>query len=168
VGDRAFLGLGSNIDERLEHLRDAVRLLRDREGIRVLRSSRVWETEPVGGPPQADFLNAVLEVDAAGDARSLLASAHRVEAALGRERSVRWGPRTIDIDVLLVGAHTIDEPDLVVPHPRLTERAFVLLPLLELDPDLALPGGLRLVDVRLGPGAVGGVRPFASPLRTEP
>jgi 2-amino-4-hydroxy-6-hydroxymethyldihydropteridine diphosphokinase len=143
-------------------------MLRDGEGIRVRRSSRVWETDPVGGPPQGDFLNAVIEVESPGEPRSLLAAAHRVEAALGRERSIRWGPRTIDIDVLLVGDRTIDEPDLIVPHPRLVERGFVLLPLLELEPDLALPGGLRLVDLPLGPDAVGGARPFAPPLPVEP
>jgi 2-amino-4-hydroxy-6-hydroxymethyldihydropteridine diphosphokinase len=168
VAERAFLGLGSNIEDRLAHLRDAVRLLRDDEGIDVRRSSRVWETDPVGGPPQGDFLNAVIEVVSQAEPRALLASAHRVEAALGRERSVRWGPRTIDIDVLLIGDRTIDEPDLVVPHPRLAERAFVLLPLLELEPDLALPGGRRLADIPLGPDAVGGARPFAPPLPVDP
>ncbi|HEY7667060.1 MAG TPA: 2-amino-4-hydroxy-6-hydroxymethyldihydropteridine diphosphokinase [Actinomycetota bacterium] len=166
--ERAFLGLGSNIEDRLAHLRDAVRMLREDEGIRVLRSSRVWETDPVGGPPQGDFLNAVIEVGFDGTPRELLASAHRVEAALGRVREVRWGPRTIDVDVLLIGDRTIDEPDLIVPHPRLTERAFVLLPLLELEPDLALPGGRRLVDFPLGPDAVAGARPFAPPLPTGP
>jgi 2-amino-4-hydroxy-6-hydroxymethyldihydropteridine diphosphokinase len=168
MAERAFLGLGSNIEDRLAHLRDAVRRLRDDEAIRVLRSSRVWETDPVGGPPQGDFLNAVIEVEAPAEPRALLASAHRVEAALGRERSIRWGPRTIDIDVLLIGDRTIDEPDLVVPHPRLVERAFVLLPLLELEADLALPGGPRLADLPLGPDAVGGARPFAPPLPVDP
>lgn len=168
MDERAYLGLGSNVGDRLAHLLDAVRMLRDDEGIRVLRSSRVWETAPVGGPPQGDFLNAVVEVEAPDDPRALLASAHRVEAALGRERSIRWGPRTIDIDVLLVGDRTIAEPDLVVPHPRLTERAFVLLPLLELEPDLALPGGLRLADISLAPGEVGGARPSAPPLLPDP
>lgn len=168
MAERAFLGLGSNIEDRLAHLRDAVRMLRDDEGIRVVRSSRVWETDPVGGPPQGDFLNAVIEVEAPSDPRALLASAHRVEAALGRERAIRWGPRTIDIDVLLIGDRTIDDPDLIVPHPRLTERAFVLLPLLELESDLALPGRPRLVDIPLGPEAVGGARPFASPLPVVP
>jgi 2-amino-4-hydroxy-6-hydroxymethyldihydropteridine diphosphokinase len=168
MDERAFLGLGSNIEDRLAHLRDAVRMLRDDEGIRVVRSSRVWETDPVGGPPQRDFLNAVIEVEPPPEPRALLASAHRVEAALGRERAIRWGPRTIDIDVLLIGDRMIEEPDLVVPHPRLIERAFVLLPLLELEPDLALPGGPRLVDLPLGPDAVGGARPFAPPLPVGP
>jgi 2-amino-4-hydroxy-6-hydroxymethyldihydropteridine diphosphokinase len=165
MGERAFLGLGSNVGDRLAYLRDAVRLLDDEDGIRVVRCSRIWETAPIGGPPQPDFLNAVIEVDLDRTPRELLAAAHRVEAALGRVREIRWGPRTIDVDVLLIGDRTIDEPDLVVPHPRIAERAFVLLPLLELEPDLALPGGRRLVDIRLGPAAAGGVHPFAPPIR---
>src|SRR5262245_6615206 len=168
MDERAYLGLGSNIEDRLAPLRDAVRLLRDDEGIRVRRSSRVWETDPIGGPPQGDFLNAVIEVESPADPRALLTAAHRVEVALGRERTIRWGPRTIDVEVLLVGERTIDETDLIAPHPRLLERAFVLLPLLELEPDLALPGGPRLADLPLGPDAVGGARPFAPPLPVDP
>ena len=167
MGERAFLGLGSNVGDRLAALRDAVRLLDHEEGIRVVRCSRIWETAPVGGPPQPEFLNAVIEVDVDRTPRGLLAAAHRVEAALGRVREVRWGPRTIDVDVLLFDDRTIDEPDLVVPHPRITERAFVLLPLLELEPGVALPGGRRLVDIRLGQDAVGGVNPFAPPIGTD-
>ena len=167
MSEPAFLGLGSNVGDRLTHLTEAVRRLGDEDGIRVVRSSRVWETDPIGGPPQPDFLNAVIEIELDRPPRELLAAAHRVESALGRVREIRWGPRTIDVDVLLVGDRTIDEPDLVVPHPRLTERAFVLLPLLELAPDITLPGGRRLVDIRLGPDAVGGVRPFAPPMPIE-
>ncbi len=158
---RAYLGLGSNLGDRLDHLRRAVGLLEER-GVRVLRSSRVYETEPVGGPPQPDYLNAVVEVEPAGTARDLLAACLATEEALGRERSDRWGPRTIDVDVLSFGDETIDEPDLQVPHPRMHERAFVLLPLLELDPDPWLPGGRRVGDLRLD--APGRVRLYAPPL----
>lgn len=159
----AYLGLGSNLGDRLGHLRRAVVLLRERD-VRVLRSSRVYETEPVGGPDQPDYLNAVLEVDTDGTARELLEACLGVEAALGRERAERWGPRVIDVDLLTFDGETIDQPDLQVPHPRMHERAFVLIPLLELDPDPRLPGGRHAGDVRLE--ALGRVRLHGPPLAT--
>ena len=161
----AYLGLGSNLGDRLDSLQRAVDLLGDEAGITLTRCSRVWETDPVGGPPQPDFLNVVVRAQVDLLPLDLLAACQRVEAALGRVREVRWGPRTVDIDVLLIADRSIDEPELVVPHPRLHERAFVLMPLLELEPDPVLPDGTRLVDVRLGPDAAGGVRVFAPPLR---
>ncbi|MDP9297172.1 MAG: 2-amino-4-hydroxy-6-hydroxymethyldihydropteridine diphosphokinase [Actinomycetota bacterium] len=160
----AFLGLGSNVGDRLANLQSAVRLLDAEAEIAVIASSRVWETDPVGGPPQPDYLNAVVEVRTALRPDALLAACHRVEAALGRVREAEWGPRTIDVDVLLFDDLSIDVQGLRVPHPRLTERAFVVLPLLELEPDVRLPDGSRLVDVRLGSDAAGGARPFAPPL----
>ncbi len=163
--ETVYLGLGSNLGDRLASLQGAVDLLRTEAGIELIRSSRVWETVPVGGPEQPDFLNAVLRAEVGLAPLDLLAACQRVEAALGRVRDVRWGPRTIDIDVLMIGARAIDEPGLVVPHPRMHERAFVLMPLLEIDPDPVLANGTRLLDVRLGPDAVGGVRVFAPPLR---
>ena len=158
----AFLGLGSNLGERLENLQRAVELLNGEPGVTVVASSRIWESDPVGGPPQPEFLNAVVRIETTLAPLDILAACRRVEAALGRVRGVRWGPRTIDIDVLLFGRQAVDDDDLTVPHPRMTERAFVVLPLLELDPDAELPGGSRLVDVRLGDA---GARPFASPLK---
>jgi 2-amino-4-hydroxy-6-hydroxymethyldihydropteridine diphosphokinase len=146
-------------------LQRAVELLAAEPSISPSRCSRVWETDPVGGPPQPDFLNVVLRVEVDLTPHDLLAACQRVEAALGRVRDVRWGPRTIDIDVLLFDALVIDDDDLTVPHPRMHERAFVLMPLLDVDPDTTLPDGRRLVDVPLGPDAAGGVRPFAPPLR---
>jgi 2-amino-4-hydroxy-6-hydroxymethyldihydropteridine diphosphokinase len=144
---RAFLGLGSNLGDRVGSLQRAVDLLAE-HGVRATGSSRVWETEPVGGPPgQDDFLNAVIRVVSDLDPPGLLTAAHRVEAALGRVRDVRWGPRTIDIDVLLVDGVSSDDPDLTIPHPRLLQRAFALLPLLELEPDPLLPNGRRALDV---------------------
>ena len=157
----AYLGLGSNLGDRLEHLRTAVASLGDR-GVRVVRSSRVYETEPVGGPSQPDYLNAVVEVETDGSARDLLTTSLEVEEAMGREREERWGPRVIDVDVLTFGNESIDEPDIHVPHPRMHERAFVLIPLLELDPDPPLPGGRHIGEVRLD--ALGQVRLFAPPL----
>lgn len=159
-----YLGLGSNLGDRLANLQRAVDLLADEPGIRVDASSRVWETDPVGGPEQPDYLNAVLRVDTDLDPGDVLAACHRVEGSLGRVRDVRWGPRTIDVDVLLVDRRTIDLPDLTVPHPRLVERAFVVLPLLELDPDPVLPDGRRLLDVAIDPA---GARPVAPPLRVR-
>jgi 2-amino-4-hydroxy-6-hydroxymethyldihydropteridine diphosphokinase len=164
VTETAVLGLGSNLGDRLANLQAAVDLLAKEPGVRLARCSRVWETNPVGGPPQPDFLNAVVEAAVDIDPHELLAACQRVEAALGRVRDVRWGPRTVDIDVLLIDARAIDEHDLVVPHPRMRERAFVLLPLLDIDPDPRLPDGARLVDERLSI-ADASVRPFAPPLR---
>jgi 2-amino-4-hydroxy-6-hydroxymethyldihydropteridine diphosphokinase len=161
----AYLGLGSNLGDRLENLRRAVTMLGDR-GLRVIRSSRVYETEPVGGPPQPDYVNAVIEVEAPGPARDLLETCQAIEDELGRVREERWGPRTIDIDLLTFGQEELDEPDLQVPHPRMHERGFVLIPLLELDADPPLPGGRKAATLRLGTLAIGGVRPFAPPLVT--
>jgi len=160
---RAYLGLGSNLGERLENLRRAVALLGER-GLSVLRSSRVYESDPVGGPPQPDYLNAVIEAETDGSARELLDACLGAEREMGRERGERWGPRVIDIDVLTFGDEHIDEPGLEVPHPRMHERAFVLVPLLELDADPPLPGDRTVATLRLGASSLGGVRPFAPPL----
>ena len=129
---RAFLGLGSNLGDRWAHLRRAVGSIPD-----VVRTSPVYETEPVGGPPgQGPYLNAVVELDTTLDARELLDLCRRLEAGAGRVRKERHGPRTLDVDVLMAGGLTVDEPDLVVPHPRLWERPFVLIPLADIAPDL--------------------------------
>ena len=157
----AYLGLGSNLGDRLVNLQGAVARLASEDGVRVDASSRVWETVPVGGPEQPDYLNAAVRVETDLTPEELLAACRRVESALGRERIERWGPRTIDVDVLLYDERVVDEPGLVVPHPRIAERAFVVLPLLELDPDPILPDGRRLVDLRLD---TSGVAPFAPPL----
>ena len=157
----AFLGLGSNLGDRLANLQAAVDALQAEPGLRVAASSRVWETTPVGGPPQPDYLNAVIRIETDFSARDLLDIARRVESRLGRIRKERWGARTIDVDVLLYDEEEIDEPDLMVPHPRIMQRAFVLLPLLELEPDPVLPDGTRLKDVRVD---TDGVAPSAPPL----
>ena len=136
---RAFLGLGSNLGDRLANVQQAVDRLARTEGIRVARASRVYETDPVG-PPQPDYLNAVVEVETMLRPRSLLEACLGVEVAMGRVRGERWGPRLVDVDVLTYGDEQIDEPGLTVPHPRLAERLFVLEPLFELDPALEVPG----------------------------
>lgn len=161
---RAYVGLGSNLGDRLANLQRAADLLDRAEGVRVLRSSRVYETEPVGGPPQPDYLNAVIEVATDRSARELFELCGGIEDALGRDRSERWGPRAIDLDLLTYGSEEIDEPDLVVPHPRMHERGFVLAPLLELDADPPLPGGRRARDLEPGTLVLAAVRPFAPPL----
>jgi 2-amino-4-hydroxy-6-hydroxymethyldihydropteridine diphosphokinase len=155
------LGLGANLGDRLATLQRAVDLLAE-EGVRTFASSRVWRTEPIGGPPgQPDYLNAVVRAETALDAGAVLAAANRVEAALGRTREVRWGPRTIDIDVLLFDDEVRDDPELTIPHPRLRERAFVVLPLLDIDPDPILPDGTRVLDLPLDPD---GAEPTQPPL----
>jgi 2-amino-4-hydroxy-6-hydroxymethyldihydropteridine diphosphokinase len=131
---RAYFGIGSNLGDRLGYLQLAVDELAAAPGVRVVGVSPVYETAPVGGPEQPDFLNAVVAVDTATSAHDLLALAQRIEQAAERVRTVRWGPRTLDVDVLLVGDEHVDDPDLVVPHPRLAERAFVVVPLADLDP----------------------------------
>jgi 2-amino-4-hydroxy-6-hydroxymethyldihydropteridine diphosphokinase len=155
------LGLGANLGDRLETLQRAVDLLAE-EGVRTVVSSRVWRTDPVGGPMgQPAYLNAVVRAETALEADEVLAAANRVEAALGRTREVRWGPRTIDIDVLLFDDEVRADPELTIPHPRLVERAFVVLPLLDIDPEPVLPDGTRVLDLRLDPD---GAEPAEPPL----
>jgi 2-amino-4-hydroxy-6-hydroxymethyldihydropteridine diphosphokinase len=163
VVTKAYLALGSNLGDRLEHLGEAVWLLDASDDVDVLRSSRVYETEPVG-PPQPAYLNAVIEVETSRSPRALLEACRAVEDALGRVRTERWGPRTIDVDILTFDEQTVDEPDLRIPHTRMHERGFVLVPLGELDDDPMLPGGRTLSSLRIPPDAVLGVRPFAPPL----
>jgi 2-amino-4-hydroxy-6-hydroxymethyldihydropteridine diphosphokinase len=128
---RAFLGLGSNLGDREALLRRAVASLPD-----VVAVSPLYETDPVGGPEQGAFLNLVVELDTERSPRELLELCQQLEADAQRVRLERWGPRTLDADVLLVGDLAVDEPDLVVPHPRMWERRFVLAPLADLAPEL--------------------------------
>ena len=131
---RAYLGIGTNLGDRLAYLQLAVDALAAAEDVHFVAVSPVYETAPVGGPEQPDYLNAVVAVDTPLTPRALLRLAQAIEADADRVRTVRWGPRTLDVDVLVVGDEHVDEPDLVVPHPRMTERAFVLVPLADLDP----------------------------------
>src|SRR6188472_2073782 len=129
---RVYLGLGSNLGDRRRFLRDAVDSLPS-----VVAVSGVYETEPVGGPPGQDqYLNIVVSIDTDASPRQLLGLCHRLEAAAGRVRDKRWGPRTLDVDILWIDGETIDEPDLTIPHPRMFERRFVLAPLLDVAPEL--------------------------------
>lgn len=128
---RAFLGLGSNLGDREAYLRHALERLPD-----IVRVSSFYETAPVGGPEQGPFLNCVAELATDRTARELLAACREREAGADRIRVERWGPRTLDVDVLWIDGETVDEPDLIVPHPRMFERPFVLMPLRELAPDI--------------------------------
>ncbi len=131
---RAFLALGSNLGDRRAHLAAAVARIPD-----VVAVSQLYETDPVGGPPgQGAYLNCVVELRTTRTPRELLAEAQAAEAAARRVRVERWGPRTLDVDVLLVGEEKVKEPDLVVPHPRMWERGFVLVPLADLAPELVI------------------------------
>jgi 2-amino-4-hydroxy-6-hydroxymethyldihydropteridine diphosphokinase len=126
----AYLGLGSNLGDRERNLGEARRLLEE-AGARVLRASAVHETEPFG------VIDQLVEVEWRRGPRELLGAVKAVETAAGRKPTYRWGPREIDVDILLFGSETVDEPDLVIPHPGLYERDFLLRPLAELRPDLA-------------------------------
>jgi len=138
---RAYVGLGANLGEREKSLRAAVAALDATEGVRVVAVSSFRETDPVGHVEQPRFLNGAAAVDTTLSPRELLDALLAVERSLGRTRGgPRFGPRTVDLDLLLYGEESVDEPDLTVPHPRLHERAFVLEPLAELDPELAVPG----------------------------
>jgi 2-amino-4-hydroxy-6-hydroxymethyldihydropteridine diphosphokinase len=156
---RVYIGLGSNLGDRLSNLRTAVEQLSSLMP-QIVGVSSVYETEPVG-PEQPDYLNAVVCADTDLAPEALLAAMQKVESKLGRTRMTRWGPRTIDLDLLLYGDQIIDSKDLKVPHPEITNRAFVLVPLLELQPGLNLPSGEALADFNRV--ETPGVRLFASP-----
>jgi 2-amino-4-hydroxy-6-hydroxymethyldihydropteridine diphosphokinase len=132
---RVFLALGSNIGDRRAALRRAVASLAD-----VVAVSPVYETEPVGGPEQDHYFNIVVELDTDAGPRELLALCRRLEADADRRRAIRWGPRTLDVDVLLAGDLRVAEPDLEIPHPRMHQRNFVVQPLWAIDPDVEVPG----------------------------
>jgi 2-amino-4-hydroxy-6-hydroxymethyldihydropteridine diphosphokinase len=136
---KAFIGLGSNLGEREAQLRAALDAIAQLPTTQLVKVSSLYDTEAVGETDQPNFLNAVAQVDTELTARQLLWNLLLIERRLGRLRTRRWGPRTIDLDLLLYGSLVVDEPDLKVPHPELTRRAFVLVPLVELDPMLAHP-----------------------------
>ena len=146
----AFLGLGSNRGDRMGHLQGGVDLRHATRGIRVDAVSGVYETAPVGGPEQDDFLNLAVRVATSRSPYALLRACHRVERARDRRRSVRWGPRTLDVDILLYDDRVIATRRLEIPHPRLVERAFALIPLIEVAPGASLPDGRSLVQVVAG------------------
>jgi 2-amino-4-hydroxy-6-hydroxymethyldihydropteridine diphosphokinase len=157
---RVFLGLGSNLGDREAALAAARRGLEAR-GVKIVRESALYLTEPVGGPPQGAFLNAVWEAETALAPEELLAACLDVERAEGRVRGVKDGPRTLDIDVLLYGDVRRDGPGLTLPHPRLAERRFVLVPLAEIAPDARHPvTGRTAAEMLAGSADRSAVEPY--------
>jgi 2-amino-4-hydroxy-6-hydroxymethyldihydropteridine diphosphokinase len=160
------LSLGSNLGDRLANLQLGLDVLHS-AGLGLQAVSSVYETDPVGGPDQADYLTVVLRPSSTLPARDVLGLCATAEAAAGRVRTQRWGPRTLDVDIIVYGEEVSADPALTLPHPRAHERAFVLVPWLELDPHAALPGwgqvaGLLTasptVSDSTGPSSTGGVR----------
>jgi 2-amino-4-hydroxy-6-hydroxymethyldihydropteridine diphosphokinase len=146
---RAALALGSNLGDRLDYLQAAVDAITESPGIVPVAVSSVYETEPVGTrTDQPQFLNAVLILDTSLPPRSLFERCKAAEDAFGRSRKEPKGPRTLDLDLLAVDGYTINDPDLIVPHPQFAERAFVLIPWAEVDPDFEVPGHGRVADLR--------------------
>ncbi|PKG22500.1 2-amino-4-hydroxy-6-hydroxymethyldihydropteridine diphosphokinase [Niallia nealsonii] len=137
--NKAYISLGSNIGNRVEYLHEAVRMLDGQEKIKLVSISSIYETDPVGYVEQDPFLNIVLEVRTSLSPLDLLHVCQSVENELGRKRVIRWGPRTIDLDILLYNHENIESEKLNIPHPRIEERAFVMIPLLEIAPTIQLP-----------------------------
>jgi 2-amino-4-hydroxy-6-hydroxymethyldihydropteridine diphosphokinase len=150
---RAYLALGSNLGDRLAHLQRAVDSLAAAPDVRVVAISRVYETAPVGGPAQDDYYNAVIAVDVGVEPDDLLRIAHQLEHDAARVRGERWGPRTLDVDILLIRDVLIETPELTIPHPRMWERGFVLAPLRDVAPELVPADraweGVQLASVEL-------------------
>lgn len=158
----AYIGLGSNLDRPQQQLHRALEALASLPGSRLVGSSRFYRSAPVGDPDQPEFVNAVAGIDTALDAEALLDAIQAIERDHGRVRDParRWGPRTLDLDLLLFGDQRIASARLTVPHPRMHQRAFVLCPLAELAPSLTIPGRGPVAQLlaRVDPG---GVRPLA-------
>lgn len=144
---RVAFGLGGNIGDASAALRGAIALLRSADDVRVVAVSSQYRTAAVGGPAQPDYCNAVVVGNSTAEPEELLEVAHRIEQDYGRTRSVRWGPRTLDIDLLAVGELRRDSATLVLPHPRAHLRAFVLVPWAQVDPTFVLPGRGSVADL---------------------
>ena len=141
----AYLGLGSNMGDRHKELDFALEMLRNHSAIRLIKAAPILETDPVGYLEQPKFLNTVAEIETALAPALLLEALQQIENDAGRVRSVRWGPRTLDIDILLYDNLVLSEPNLIIPHPHLREREFVLVPLAHLAPNLPVPPDNRTV-----------------------
>lgn len=163
--NRAVLALGANLGDRAAALQGALDALA--EQTQIVAVSAIYQTEPVGGPNQPEFYNAVVVVDSDLTASALLDMAHRIEDAAGRVRTVRWGPRTLDVDIIAVDDERSDDPTLTLPHPRAHERAFVLLPWLDADRDATLPGHGAVADL-VAALDVDGVRRLDAPRLRRP
>lgn len=144
--NNVFISLGSNIGNRLEHLKDAIQAIHTHEHMNVSLVSSIYETEPVGFSEQSNFLNLVVQIETDLDPQALLKQTQSIESRLGRVRKIRWGPRTIDLDILLYNNDNIEAENLIIPHLRMSERGFVLVPLLEIAPEITSPTGKRYAD----------------------
>jgi len=152
---RTVLALGSNVGDRLGYLRGGARTLLADPGLSLVALSPVYATTPVGGPPQPDYLNAVLVADTTLAPAELLDLGQATEAAFQRTRTQVWGPRTLDVDIIVYGDEVSDDPRLTLPHPRARERAFVLAPWLDADPAAEIPGQGRVADLLAAVGRSG-------------
>jgi 2-amino-4-hydroxy-6-hydroxymethyldihydropteridine diphosphokinase len=144
---RTVLSLGSNLGDRMDNLQAGIDALFDAPGLDFIAVSPVYETKPVGGPEQDDFLNIVILADSRVAPKSLLERVLNIEEAMARTHEIRWGPRTLDIDIVMMGDVTSKEPELLLPHPRAHERAFVLVPWRDIDPDAELSGLGKVTDL---------------------
>jgi 2-amino-4-hydroxy-6-hydroxymethyldihydropteridine diphosphokinase len=136
----AYIGMGSNMEDRFNYLKQGILLLHKEKNITLTNLSSIYETAPVGYTEQSAFLNMVVEVETTYNPQELLSCLQKIEAACHRERIIRWGPRTLDLDILLYNNEDIKEENLSVPHPRILERAFVLAPLVEIAPSACILG----------------------------
>lgn len=136
--NRAYLGLGTNMGDRLEYLKSACEILSKNDFININKESKIYETKAWGYTDQADFLNMCIEVETTLDIYDLLEACQEVEKKLNRERIIRWGPRTIDVDILFFNDIILNDENLSIPHPRISERAFVLIPLMDLNSNLKI------------------------------
>jgi 2-amino-4-hydroxy-6-hydroxymethyldihydropteridine diphosphokinase len=150
---KAYLSLGSNLGNRLYYLKESCKRLGEHPNIEILKKSRIYETKPWGLEDQPDYWNQVLEIETSLSALHLLDVCQEIENFLGRVRTIRWGPRTIDIDLLSYNNKEWADERLILPHPRMEQREFVLAPLREIAPDFILPSGRNVFEVR-GEGEV--------------
>jgi 2-amino-4-hydroxy-6-hydroxymethyldihydropteridine diphosphokinase len=135
---KAFVGLGSNLGKRKKNIDNSIRLLAQKRGVELIERASYYETEPVG-PVQPWFINTAIRIETDSSPKEILATCKEIEKRIGRVDSLKWGPRLVDLDLLLVNECVIKENNLILPHPQMENRRFVLLPLLELDPDLVHP-----------------------------
>ena len=144
---RCFIGIGSNLGDMEENIRQALLLLARDERLKLIRLAPLYRAEPMGFVYQDWFLNTVLELETQLRPAELLHLLQDIEDRMGRVRTIHWGPRVIDLDILWFGGQAVDEPDLIIPHPEMQRRAFVVVPLADLDPNLELPGGKRVAEL---------------------
>lgn len=148
MNNSVYIALGSNMGRKRENMAQAVALIAALPGVKILNSSSLYETEPWGKTDQDKFLNQVIEIETSLQPKELLAELHNIEIKMGRQRQEKWGPRLIDLDILLFGNEVINDPQLTIPHPHMRDRLFVLVPLAEIGAELQFPDdGATLKEV---------------------